>query len=396
MSERMAKKEGPHSASSAPRPLRLSRRHLLQSTAAVSLALTFAVRRSTAGAQTPSYPPTATVAPPDGLNLRSGPGTSYSVITTMPGGAQVTILGTPTPDNWWPVQYNGQSGWADGNYLNLGATASQPAQPQQATSLAPQQPATATVLPSDGLNLRAGPSTSAPVLTVIPGGATVTITGASNGGWTPVTYNGVAGWVQSTYIGTGSGPSIAAAGAASSGAATLVSVPTGAAMTSTTAAYGTAAMGVAGPPETGLTPTTPPSGALGQFVWPVDSRRISTMFQPSHQAIDIAIDTGQPVHAVAGGIVSFAGGDPGRSYGLYIIIQHPGGYSSLYAHLSNLEVQQGASVKQGDEIGRTGLTGRTTGPHIHFAMYYQGMPINPLSVLPIDGIQVLSGANDVV
>jgi len=166
-------------------------------------------------------------------------------------------------------------------------------------------------------------------------------------------------------------------------------------MTSTTAAYGTAALGIAGPPETGLTPTTPPPGALGQFIWPVDSRRISTMFQPSHQAIDIAIDTGQPVRAVASGIVSFAGGDPGRSYGLYVIIQHPGGYSSLYAHLSNVEVQQGNAVKQGNEIGRTGLTGRTTGPHIHFAMFYQGMPINPLSVLPVDGVQVLSGANDV-
>jgi murein DD-endopeptidase MepM/ murein hydrolase activator NlpD len=249
------------------------------------------------------------------------------------------------------------------------------------------------------------------VIIVIPGGATVTVLDAATNGWVPVTYGGRAGWVEAGYLGTGgtggtgsasgastaatpsSGTTITAAASSSTAGATLA--PAGAAAAGTSTAFGSAAMGIAAPPERGLAAVPAPAGALGRFVWPVDSRQITTVFQPAHQALDIAQALNSPVRAIADAIVSFAGGDATRSYGLYVILQHADGYSSLYAHLSTIGVQQGQVVKRGQEIGRTGVTGRSTGPHIHFAIYYQGMPLDPLTVLANDGVQIMAGANDV-
>ncbi|HZU75386.1 MAG TPA: M23 family metallopeptidase, partial [Dehalococcoidia bacterium] len=81
------------------------------------------------------------------------------------------------------------------------------------------------------------------------------------------------------------------------------------------------------------------------------------------------------------------------SYGFYVLIQHPGGYTSLYGHFSRIEVQQGQAVKQGQEIGRSGSTGHSTGPHVHFALYFQGRPFDPLTVLPNDGVKIMPGSN---
>ncbi len=338
---------------------------------------------------------TATVTTADGLNLRSGPGENYPIVIVMPAGAQVTVTGAVTPDNWLPVSYNGQTGWADAVYL------------ASAPPAAGATPQTATVLPADGLNLRNGPGTDQPVLIVIPGGATVTLLGGATNGWLPVSYGGRSGWVEAIYLSTtsasganatagppaGAGPTITAASVGSTAGATIA--PAGGAATGATTAYGSAALGVAAPPEKGLTSTVAPAGAVGRFIWPVDSRQITTLFQDAHQALDIGQPLNSPARAIADGIVSFAGGDATRSYGLYLILQHADGYASLYAHLATLGAQQGQVVKQGQEIGRTGMTGRSTGPHIHFPIYYQGMPLDPLSVLPGDGVQIEPGANDV-
>ena len=62
----------------------------------------------------------ATIISPDGLNLRSGPNTSSSVLSTIPAGSVVTLTGVPTPDNWFPVSFGTLSGWALGDYLSAG------------------------------------------------------------------------------------------------------------------------------------------------------------------------------------------------------------------------------------------------------------------------------------
>jgi murein DD-endopeptidase MepM/ murein hydrolase activator NlpD len=68
------------------------------------------------------------------------------------------------------------------------------------------------------------------------------------------------------------------------------------------------------------------------------------------------------------------------SLGNFIIIQH-GDHQTLYAHLSAFGVAVGQAVRQGQEIGKVGSTGRSTGPHLHFAVFRNGEPINPIDLL---------------
>jgi murein DD-endopeptidase MepM/ murein hydrolase activator NlpD len=190
--------------------------------------------------------------------------------------------------------------------------------------------------------------------------------------------------MDSTYLATG------AAAALSAG---LGFGPVNYSTPLSAALFGNPTLGTPAGPETGETVATLPPGTAGKFVWPVMSRRITTKFQPIHQAIDIDQYPagGNPAVATADGVVSFAGGDACCSYGLYVIIQHKNGFSSLYSHLSKVEVSQGQLVHQNQEIGLTGNTGNSTGPHIHFALYYNGEPFDPLSVLP-SGADVWPGA----
>ncbi|HZQ37280.1 MAG TPA: SH3 domain-containing protein, partial [Dehalococcoidia bacterium] len=310
-----------------------------------------AVRTGHAAADTVTSP-TGAVNSSDGLNLRSGPGQSYDVLAVMPNGATVTITGNPTPDNWLPLQYNGQVGWADGAYITLNAssatanTATPPTPPAlpQATgspassatpavvSATPAPAATAntaTVVPPDGLNLRSGPDTSYGVVTVLPGGATLTITGAANNQWYPVSVNGQNGWVDGAYISlganaTGSGNAVITANAVSSTGGAAVSASAG------TSSSNSAATPTASPsPSASPTPSASPAASTGQrtLAWPTNSRRISTVFSPSHLGVDIDEFPagGNPVGASAPGTVTYAGGDPCCSYGLHVILDNGNG-----------------------------------------------------------------------
>ncbi len=117
--------------------------------------------------------------------------------------------------------------------------------------------------------------------------------------------------------------------------------------------------------------------------WPVTGA-VSSLFGPRkgrmHQGLDIAVEEGKPIRALAAGTVVWAGerGD----YGNAVIINHGNGVRSLYAHASALEVAEGEYVEQGQMIAQVGSTGKSTGPHLHLEVRYRGVPINPVEYLP--------------
>jgi murein DD-endopeptidase MepM/ murein hydrolase activator NlpD len=124
--------------------------------------------------------------------------------------------------------------------------------------------------------------------------------------------------------------------------------------------------------------------SLKAFIHPVEGRITSgfgvrkdpfTEKHKFHKGIDIACSIGTPVVASAEGTVVFAGSKKG--YGKTIIVEHRNGYRTLYGHLSAYSVKAGAKVKQGQKIALSGMTGRATGPHLHFEVRRQGQPERP-------------------
>ena len=106
-----------------------------------------------------------------------------------------------------------------------------------------------------------------------------------------------------------------------------------------------------------------------------------TGVQSLHQAVDWAAPIGTAVRAASDGRVAMVGTDPG--YGRYIILSHSDNFETLYAHLSSVSVRQGDRVTQGVKIGEVGNTGRSTGPHLHFALYRSQRAVNPLDYLAL-------------
>ncbi|MDR2096617.1 MAG: M23 family metallopeptidase [Treponema sp.] len=98
-----------------------------------------------------------------------------------------------------------------------------------------------------------------------------------------------------------------------------------------------------------------------------------------HSGIDIAAVAGTPVKAAQSGRVSTVSYD--ASFGNYVVISHHSGYRTLYAHMSVTRVKAGALVAAGQRIGDVGSTGRSTGPHLHFTVYKNGVTVNPYNFL---------------
>lgn len=96
-----------------------------------------------------------------------------------------------------------------------------------------------------------------------------------------------------------------------------------------------------------------------------------------HEGLDIATPIGSPVHAVAEGIVTYAG--VRRGYGNVVEVDHGDGYMTRFAHNSKLRVHPGERVRIGQVLAMSGSTGRSTGPHVHFEVWYRGHPVNPLA-----------------
>lgn len=98
-----------------------------------------------------------------------------------------------------------------------------------------------------------------------------------------------------------------------------------------------------------------------------------------HHGLDIVARTGAPVAASASGVVVRSGYE--ALYGNLVVVDHGAGYRSVYAHLSSCSVEEGAFVNRGDELGKVGSTGRSTGPHLHYEVRVNGLPVNPARFL---------------
>ncbi len=131
------------------------------------------------------------------------------------------------------------------------------------------------------------------------------------------------------------------------------------------------------------TKNPPPKIGTGKFLWPTSRGSVSSKFGSRwgrmHEGIDISLPIGSSVKACDGGKVTFSGYKNG--YGLCVIVNHGGGYSTLYGHNSKLLVKAGQSVFRGQEITKSGNTGRSTGPHLHVEVQKNGTPVNPLNYL---------------
>ncbi|WP_369186143.1 M23 family metallopeptidase [Streptomyces sp. R08] len=165
-----------------------------------------------------------------------------------------------------------------------------------------------------------------------------------------------------------------------------------------TAVLGT---GVASAATASVAPKAVSAKAAASWVDPVKKYRLSAsfaqaggMWQSTHSGQDFAVPSGTNVVAAHGGTVVKAGGNgagDGPAYGNAIVIKHGNGTYSQYAHLSRIDVRVGQVVKTGQHIARSGNTGNSTGPHLHFEIRTTanyGSAIDPVAFLRGKGVSV--------
>lgn len=132
-----------------------------------------------------------------------------------------------------------------------------------------------------------------------------------------------------------------------------------------------------------LPTTSSPLAGTGTFIRPINGGYTSCAYRGyrGHTGVDLAMSSayGKPVYASASGTVISAGWSGG--YGKMIKIRHSNGYETWYAHLSSIDVSTGATVYQGQHIGRIGSTGNSTGPHLHFELRINGKDVNPMKYI---------------
>lgn len=145
------------------------------------------------------------------------------------------------------------------------------------------------------------------------------------------------------------------------------------------------------------TPIGPPGGAApGRLAWPLSQRVLTQPYgctavklEPVaawcsaghfHSGIDLAAPVATPVHAAADGVARVAESPGG--YGLYVVVDHGGGVTTLYGHLEWTSLRSGEHIRAGDELGLVGSTGLSTGPHLHFEVRRDGRPVDPIAWLP--------------
>lgn len=115
-----------------------------------------------------------------------------------------------------------------------------------------------------------------------------------------------------------------------------------------------------------------------RLLWPTSGRVITQYYGWKHTGVDIDGDYSSPLYASTDGVVVKAGWNSG-GYGLMMLIDHPNGMKTRYAHASKLFVKVGDQVKRGQVIAMMGTTGRSTGTHLHYEVYVNGKRVNPLA-----------------
>ena len=120
--------------------------------------------------------------------------------------------------------------------------------------------------------------------------------------------------------------------------------------------------------------------------WPLDERGYVTRgqlpadsVQEAHPGIDIAVPIGTLVRAAGGGTVLQTGDE--KEYGRFVLIQHPNGYQSMYGHLARIVAVEGNRIEAGEVLGRSGNTGRSSAPHLHFEVRLNGVSVDPNIVI---------------
>ena len=116
------------------------------------------------------------------------------------------------------------------------------------------------------------------------------------------------------------------------------------------------------------------------LTWPIPGRPIGRGFGSNngrHLAVDITAPIGTEVHAAAQGMVGYAD-DGVKGYGNLMMIVHPGGWVTLYAHLNGFKAKPGQLISRGQVVALTGNTGISKGPHLHTALLINGKPADPI------------------
>lgn len=147
------------------------------------------------------------------------------------------------------------------------------------------------------------------------------------------------------------------------------------------------------PPIRARVASSPAQRSVGPGVpqyWPLDEVGYITRGQVKaggrdepHPGIDIAVSIGSLVRASGGAVVREAGEDP--EYGLFVLLDHPDEYQTMYGHLSRLLVKTDAAVVPGQVIGLTGNSGRSTAPHLHFEIRRRGLSLDPQTMVKEGG-----------
>ncbi len=129
-------------------------------------------------------------------------------------------------------------------------------------------------------------------------------------------------------------------------------------------------------------PKAAPSGdsANPEFRWPARGRIIQGFKSGGNDGINIAVPEGTAVKAAEGGVVKYAGSEL-KGYGNLVLIQHPNGYVSAYAHNGELDVKRGDTVKRGQTIAKAGQTGNVSSPQVHFELRKGATPVDPTGYL---------------
>lgn len=131
-------------------------------------------------------------------------------------------------------------------------------------------------------------------------------------------------------------------------------------------------------------------GDVAKWICPITAKYvISSYFGPrkdpisgissNHKGIDLACPKGTSVKAAMKGTVAAAGWS--NLYGNYVILNHEDGYQTLYGHMSKISVKRGQVINQGSQVGLVGSTGYSTGNHLHFTVYKNGTPVDPLKLI---------------